>query len=218
MVTNDKRREIAARLREAEANLINIPMPKGIVESSSVYFRELTEALGEHEETLFNYLADLIEPEPVNGETSDGYHTFNELYHHRALLFSVIVRNYPELCWKSKKHHDGDMYDGMFIVGINTPDGQASYHYDIEPYWDMFDCKELEFAPEWDGHTPSQAIERISKLSRHIQERTCKMISLIREDDSVFSIKCSECGYTIFSRSGKYNRDFCLNCGAKVVK
>lgn len=103
----------------------------------------------------------------ISGETSDGYHTFNELYHHRAVLFSVIVNNYPELCWKSKKHHTGDMYDDMFIVGINTPDGQASYHYDISPYWDMFDCKELEFAPEWDGHTPAQAIERIGKLAVH---------------------------------------------------
>ena len=101
----------------------------------------------------------------VDGNTSDGYHTFNELYHHRAVLFSVIVRNYPELSWKSKKHHTGDMYDGMFIVGINTPFGQASYHYDIDPYWNMFDCKELEYAPEWDGHTPEQAIERIGKLS-----------------------------------------------------
>ena len=101
----------------------------------------------------------------VDGNTSDGYHTFNELYHHRAVLFSVIVRNYPELSWKSKKHHTGDMYNGMFIVGIDTPFGQASYHYDIDQYWDMFDCKELEYAPEWDGHTPEQAIERIGKLS-----------------------------------------------------
>lgn len=102
--------------------------------------------------------------EPITGETSDGYHTFNELYHHRAVLFSVIVANYPDRAWKSKKHHDGTMYDGMFIVGIDTPDGQATYHYDIDPYWDMFDCKVREFAPEWDGHTPAQAIERIGKL------------------------------------------------------
>lgn len=26
-----------------------------------------------------------IEPEPVTGSTSDGYHTFDELYHHRQL-------------------------------------------------------------------------------------------------------------------------------------
>lgn len=100
----------------------------------------------------------------ITGETSDGYHTFNELYHHRAVLFSVIVKAFPDRAWKSRKHHDGSMYDGMFIVGIETPDGQASYHYDINPYWDMFQCKELEYAPEWDGHTPAQAIDRIGKL------------------------------------------------------
>ena len=53
------------------------------------------------------------------------------------------------------------MYEGMFIVGLETPDGQATYHYDIDPYWRMFPVKELERAPEWDGHTPAQAIERI---------------------------------------------------------
>jgi hypothetical protein len=99
------------------------------------------------------------------GEVSDGYHTFNELYHHRAVLFSVICNDRPTLAWKSKQHHDGTMYDGMFIVGIETPDGQATYHYDIEPYWDMFCVPELPQAPEWDGHTPAQAIERIGKLS-----------------------------------------------------
>lgn len=109
-------------------------------------------------------LALLKTQEPITGETSDGYHTFNELYHHRAVLFSVIVANYKDLAWKSVRHHDGTMYDGMFIVGIDTPDGQATYHYNIDPYWDMFDCKVREFAPEWDGHTPAQAIERIGKL------------------------------------------------------
>ena len=100
----------------------------------------------------------------INGETSDGYHTFNELYHHRAVLFSVVVAANSSRAWKSKSHHDGTMYDGMFIVGVDTPQGQATYHYDVEPYWDMFWCKELERAPEWDGHTPEQAIERIGSL------------------------------------------------------
>lgn len=62
-------------------------------------------------------------------------------------------------------HADGTMYDGMFIVGIETPDGQATYHCDVEPYWDMFHCKEIDRAPEWDGHTSDQAIERIGKLA-----------------------------------------------------
>ena len=109
--------------------------------------------------------------EKITGETSDGYHTFNELYHHRAVLFSVICRCFPERSWKSRKHHDGTMYPGMFIVGIETDNGQATYHYDIEPYWDMFPVKELEQAPEWDGHTPQEAIERIGKMQIRLDDR-----------------------------------------------
>lgn len=103
----------------------------------------------------------------VQGKVSDGYHTFDELYHHRAILFSVICNMHHELAWKSKQHHEGGgtMYSGMFIVWIETPKGQATYHYDINPYWDMFKVKELDSAPEWDGHTPEQAIERIRSLS-----------------------------------------------------
>lgn len=97
----------------------------------------------------------------VDGETSDGYHTFNELYHHRAVLFSKVVQFAGESAWKSKLHADGTMYEGYFIVGVETPEGQATYHYAIDPYWEMFDCKELEQAPVWDGHTPQEAISRI---------------------------------------------------------
>lgn len=100
------------------------------------------------------------------GEISDGYHTFNELYHHRAVLFSVVCHKHRKRAWKAKKHHDGTMYDGMFIVGINTPWGQATYHYDVDPYWTMFDVTELESAPEWDGHTAGEAITRIGLLGR----------------------------------------------------
>lgn len=98
------------------------------------------------------------------GEISDGYHTFNELYDHRAVLFSVICSNYKTLAWKSKLHHDGSMYPGMFIVGIDTPSGQATYHYHTDTYWDMFDVAELEKAPLWDGHSPSEALQRIASL------------------------------------------------------
>ena len=215
MPTNEERREVAERLREFAADckdeacdsmhfaMYSCWSDKGVCEAYNT-----SEAL--------TRLADLIEPEPINGETSDGWHTFNELYHHRALLFSVVVRNYPDLCWKSKKHHTGDMYEGMFIVGINTPDGQASYHYDIEPYWDMFDCEEQEYAPEWDGHTPSQAIERIGKLTRREPERTCKCIYVNTVKSGMGEVVargCSECRSTEL----RINHKYCPNCGAKVV-
>ena len=108
---------------------------------------------------------DVVEvPKSGIGDLSDGYHTFNELYHHRAILFSVICNSMPDKAWKSKLHDTGDMFEGMFIVGIETPDGQATYHYDVNPYWDIFKVKEFEKAPKWDGHTPTDAINRIAKL------------------------------------------------------
>jgi len=126
--------------------------------------------LHEEDAAITQQTIEYIESMPsmqINGDTSDGYHTFNELYHHRAVLFSVIVSMFPDLSWKSKQHHDPEnnpMYEGMFIVGINTPKGQATYHYDIDQYWNMFKCKELEQAPEYDGHTPDEAIKRIALL------------------------------------------------------
>lgn len=155
----------------------------------------------------------------IDGDTSDGYHTFNELYHHRAVLFSVIVKTFSDKAWKSKQHNDGTMYDGMFIVGIDTPDGQATYHYDIDPYWDMFECRELECAPEWDGHTPAQAIERIGRLEpvRHgywIEPddgdaltacicSICDWHGNIMEDDVMGENYCPNCGARM---DGEYNR------------
>lgn len=92
------------------------------------------------------------------GDLSDGDHTFKELYHHRATLFSIICRLMstidPELCWKSKKHHDGSMYDGYFIVGVGGVgdkvfgDKYFSYHYSMDD-WDSFPVKELKSAPEY---------------------------------------------------------------------
>ena len=98
---------------------------------------------------------------------SDGNHTFGELYHHRAILSSVVFNMFKAVAWKSKKHDDEEndpMYDGMFIVGIQTPEGQATYHYNLE-YWDLFDVVELERAPRYDGHTPDDAIKRIASLN-----------------------------------------------------
>ena len=149
----------------------------------------------------------------VTGDTSDGYHTFNELYHHRAVLFSVIVKAFQEKAWKARLHHDGTMYDGMFIVGIDTPYGQVSYHYDIDPYWHMFECREMERAPEWDGHTPAQAIERIGKLEpvrhgRWIQSKTVPSYH-----------HCSRCRVPqkmVKSCNTYVFIHYCPNCGAKM--
>lgn len=96
------------------------------------------------------------------GNVSDGSHTFNELYHHRMILFSVICNDFKNLSWKSWKHEDGTMYDDYFIVGISTPQGDYSYHYHKDN-WDYFKVRELEYAPKWDGHKPED-ITRLFSL------------------------------------------------------
>lgn len=98
------------------------------------------------------------------GQISDGYHTFNELYNHRMMLFAVILNNPNNnyLAWKSWKHADNTMYEDYFIVGITTEKGDYSYHY-YKDNWDLFKVKELDFAPEWDGHKPED-IDRLLTL------------------------------------------------------
>lgn len=95
------------------------------------------------------------------GLINDGSHSFNELYYHRMILFAVVCNKNKANAWKSKKHADGSMYDNYFIVGIETPEGQYSYHYHIDN-WNFFDVKELERAPEWDGHQPKDVTRLLS--------------------------------------------------------
>lgn len=97
----------------------------------------------------------------VIGEISDGYHTFNELYYHRMILFATICNQNKEKASKSWKHHDGTMFEDYFIVGIDTPDGQFSYHYHKD-HWHLFEVQELDLAPVWDGHEPKDVTRLLS--------------------------------------------------------
>lgn len=106
----------------------------------------------------------LVPNDKAPQHTSDGYHTFDELYYHRMMLFSVICNTYKDKAWKSLLHDDGTMYSNYFIVGISTDEGDYTYHYH-EKYWGMFDVKQLERAPKWDGHEPKD-ITRLLNLVR----------------------------------------------------
>lgn len=95
----------------------------------------------------------------------DAYHTMDELYDHRTILFAIVCNNAclidcDNCGWKSKKHSDGTSEEGWFIAGINTPEGQITYHQKIE-FWDLFKVPELEKAPEFDGHTSEDVLERL---------------------------------------------------------
>ena len=104
-------------------------------------------------------------------EISDGYHTFGELYKHRIILFCVLCNTYKDISWKSKKHFDEEndsMFNGSFIAGINTPDGEITYHIKLD-YWDLFDITELEHAPKYDGHTSDDVLVRLLSLTKDVK-------------------------------------------------
>ena len=101
---------------------------------------------------------------PITGETSDGYHTFNELYEHRHALFIALAKAHPDKAWKSWEHDDGSLYEGWFIAGIETPEGQVTYHLPAR-LWDAFKGEFKYRAPKWDGHTPADVINRLAALT-----------------------------------------------------
>lgn len=94
---------------------------------------------------------------------SDTFHTFESLYFQRLILFATICKKNKDKAYRSKLHADGTMFTDYFIVGIETPRGNYTYHYHKQ-YWGYFkDIKILDKAPEWDGHT-EQDVTRLLDL------------------------------------------------------
>lgn len=105
----------------------------------------------------------------ITENTSDGYHTFKELYEFRKLYNAALFNEWATQgkygVHKSWKHHDGDdCFDGgWFIVVAKLPTGQISNHYEAKD-WDLFEVEERERGDEWDGHTPADVAKRLTEL------------------------------------------------------
>jgi hypothetical protein len=119
----------------------------------------------------------------ITENTSDGYHTFKELYKFRkvynAALFNEWAKqemrnpkwtngneplNLPKYnVHKSWRHNDGELCfgGGWFIVVAVLPTGQISNHYEAKD-WDLFKIPETEKALfEFDGHTSQDVLDRL---------------------------------------------------------
>lgn len=116
----------------------------------------------------------MIKHLPVEtGEISDGYHTFDELYEHRHMLYILLamcMNGYK--AWASNLHHDGSSYDNWFIMGL-TPINETitfkpiTYHLPdrlLHLVKGNPKVEWLEKAPEWDGHTSNDVIERLQNI------------------------------------------------------
>jgi hypothetical protein len=105
--------------------------------------------------------------------TSDGYHTFKELYAFRKQFNAALFNQWAMLgmydVHKSKRHHDGEKCFGgnWFIVVAQLPTGQISNHYELSD-WNLFDIEEREVSAKFDGHTPQDVLKRLNALNRKI--------------------------------------------------
>lgn len=113
-----------------------------------------------------------------NGKISDGDHTFDDLYEHRETLCALICSFVPQICFKAVKHYDGSSYEGYFIMGFMTPDGLATYHYHMDNWNDFPSVPEFPCAPDFDGHTPKDVLQRLHVLGQKYQESTNKALFL----------------------------------------
>jgi hypothetical protein len=111
---------------------------------------------------------EILEGMLAMGEASDGHHTHNELYAYRrvynAALFNEWSRQGLYDVHKSHRHSDGELCFGdpdWFIVVAQLPTGQISNHYRMA-HWDLFRIHEREISAEYDGHTPSMVVDRIT--------------------------------------------------------
>jgi hypothetical protein len=106
----------------------------------------------------------------ITGDTSDGYHTFSELYRYR-LLYNAALFNEWEFsrpsfqAHKSLLHSDGSLPfgGGWFVVSATLPTGQITNHYELKD-WDLFKIETWERAADYDGHTPEDVEERLTRF------------------------------------------------------
>lgn len=120
---------------------------------------------------IINLLIKTIKPNTNN--ISDGYHTFEQLYEHRIVLFIALAlaisvsndHSQRNAIWRSEKHSDDSVWEGWFLLGIGIKEGkQITYHLPMSYWKDCEFAHTLERAPDFDGHTSEDVLQRIKIL------------------------------------------------------
>lgn len=158
----------------------------------------------------------------ADGTASDGYHSFNELYHYRMLYNACTALAFDGVGWsvvRSRRHSSGAIIFGgpWFVVHMETPAGQITNHYRAE-YWRLFDgIEEVDKAPAWDLHTPEIARLRLQAavtfLREAIEQRRNHLDLMKRatarvrmEEQSKYITACTGCETCSYC-TGKMTRD-----------
>lgn len=113
-------------------------------------------------EKLINWLIKVLKAD--TNKISDGYHTFEELYEHRIELWIRVCADWRK-SWKTRTHSDGSRWNGWFVLGLNDKKGEQITYHLPEKYWSRLrKIKTIKIAPEYDGHTSNDVIERLQRL------------------------------------------------------
>ena len=103
----------------------------------------------------------------VDGDMSDGFHTFDELYEHRCLLFInwMISDGCPGDCYWVREHFEG--WDLICCEIAWGTDEQISYHVPVKyrGFYDGILTERPSFEHVFDGHTPKDVVARLMKLA-----------------------------------------------------
>lgn len=97
-------------------------------------------------------------------KVSDGYHTIEELYDHRCVLWInlclLINERQSYKCYLVKDH-----YSGWFLLGMETHAGQISYHCPNK--FLVYVEGKIEERPDiiFDGHTSQDVLHRLKQLA-----------------------------------------------------
>lgn len=110
----------------------------------------------------------------VSGSTSDGYHTFDELYDHRCLLWIALILQpaiAPTSYWV-REHFAG--WDLLVHTDYSEQSqeqpylhNQLSYHVPAK-YRELYEGKITETGANnaYDGHTSKDVLQRLAAICR----------------------------------------------------
>ena len=121
----------------------------------------------------------------VDGNTSDGYHTFNELYNHRCLLWINYCLQDINGCYLVENHSDG-----WFLLGKETTQGQISYHCSNK-YIHLVTNIERR-CPAFDGHTSSIVLVRLQDIASITRDKNPTTVARIPSEKAIEDVLYKE--------------------------
>lgn len=132
---------------------------------------------GDVAEVVYSDGTKLVIGDTSAGQTTDEYHSIDDLYRHRLLLNAALCNAWYDReaipfgdsygVHKSRQHAVGEdpMFEGMFRVGAELPTGDVSWHYSLKD-WDLFQIPEWDRASAWDGYTAADVANRLEAFLR----------------------------------------------------